>query len=520
MGKWIPMSDPRQDVGTERATAPPTLDRIHDVIVVGGGPSGATLAWALARQGVDVAVIERARFPRDKVCGDFIEPGGLRILKAMDALEDIEGGRALKITGSQVFIGFHRAYRGDIPYYQDHHGLPPYGAVLPRSVLDSRLLDRARAASAHVAEGCRVEAVRREGGLMLLDVRGPAGDVTLRARLVAGADGTESTVARSQGLWRNDRRHIAISQRGYVDGVEAPATAGDGGEATLWFDEDVFPGYGWMFPMTGGRANVGVGVLSEACHRHDLSVPRTFGDFLEKLKLRHPGCAGALLSGRVVGGVVKTYGGAGPNHFDGGVLIGDAGSFADPMTGEGVTQGMESGLIAALTLKEALEDGRFDAAYLSRFESDFRSYFDPSMAWLDLCAALMRNRHMSAFWLRAGVHGFERADADRDFARVAGSTFGGPAVQPLSILGQMAASLARHLIEGGAGAIADLISGRLDRSGALAADWDAWAKGWRASMAQDPVWHFAWLADVAARAARLSPDLWSGENPRLQGPPL
>jgi len=514
------MSDSWRNAGAEGATTPPIPDRIFDIIVVGGGPAGATLAWALARQGVDVAVIERARFPREKVCGDFIEPGGLRILKAMDALADLEAGRALTITASQVFIGFHRAYRGDIPYYQDHHGLPPHGAVLPRSVLDARLLDRARAASAHVAEGCSVEAVRRDGGLMHVDVRSPAGDVTLRARLTVGADGTESTVARSQGLWRNDRRHIAISQRGYVDGVAAPAATGDGGEATLWFDEDVFPGYGWMFPMAGGRANVGVGLLSEACHRHALSVPGAFRDFLEKLRLRHPGCADATLSGRAIGGVVKTYGGAGPNHFDGGVLIGDAGSFADPMTGEGVTQGMESALIAALTLKEALEDGRFDAAYLSRFESDFRSYFDPSMAWLDLCATLMRNWHLRAFWLRAGAHGFERAGVDRDFARVAGSTFGGPAVQPLSILGQMAASLARHLVEGGAGAIADLISGRPGRSGALAADWDAWAKGWRASMAQDPAWHFAWLAEVASRAAKLSPTLWTAENPRVQGPPL
>ena len=514
------MSDPRPDADFAGAAAAPVADRVYDVIVVGGGPSGATLAWALARQGVDVALVERARFPRDKVCGDFIEPGGLRILRAMDALEDIDSGAAEKITGSQVFIGFHRAYRGDIPYYQDTAGLPPFGAVLPRSVLDSRLLDRARAASAQVAEGWSVRGVRRQAGLMHVEAHGPAGDMTLRARLVVGADGTESTVARSQGLWRNDRRHIAISQRGYVDGVSAPAAAGDGGEATLWFDEDVFPGYGWMFPMGGGRANVGVGLLSEACHRHDLSVPSVFGDFIEKLKLRHKGCADAALSGRAVGGVVKTYGGAGPNHFDGGLLIGDAGAFADPMTGEGVTQGMESGLIAALTLREALEDGRFDAGYLSRFESDFRSYFDPSMAWLDLCAALMRNWHLRAFWLRAGVHGFARANEDRDFARVAGSTFGGPAVQPLSILGQMAASLARHLVEGGAAAIGDLISGRPGRSGALAADWDAWEKGWRASMAHDPAWHFAWLGDVAIRAARLSPSLWTAENPRVQGPPL
>ena len=493
---------------------------IHDVIVVGGGPAGATLAWALARQGVDVAVVERARFPRDKVCGDFIEPGGLRILAAMDALTDIDGGAARTITGAQVFIGFHRAYRGDIPYYEGTHGLPSHGAVLPRSALDATLLARAQSASARIAQGCSVVDVRREDGVMVVEAREGSGHRTLRGRLVVGADGGESIVARRQGLWRNDRRHIAIAQRGYVDGVDSPAIKGDGAEATLWFDEDLFPGYGWMFPMAGGRANVGVGLLSEASHRHGISIPRAFEDFLEKLKLRHGGCAGAVLSGRVVGGVVKTYGGAGPNHFDGGLLIGDAGGFADPMTGEGVTQGMESALIAALTLKEALEDGRFDAAYLSRFEGDFRSYFDPSMAWLDLCATLMRNWRLRAFWLRAGVHGFARAGDDPAFARVAGSTFGGPAIQPLAIVGQMAAGMARRLIEGGPAMIADLLSGRPDRSGDLAADWDAWTKGWRASLEEDPVWHQAWLADVVAAATRLSPVLLTTQNPRLQGPPL
>ena len=79
------------------------------------------------------------------------------------------------------------------------------------------------------------------------------------------------------------------------------------------------------------------------------------------------------------------------NHFDGGLLIGDAGSFVDPMTGEGITQGMESALIASRMVLDALEKGRFDAAFLSRFDRDFRSYFDPTMLYLTFCAVLMRN---------------------------------------------------------------------------------------------------------------------------------
>src|SRR5258708_14352476 len=214
---------------------------------------------------------------------------------------------------------------------------------------------------------------------MRVGVRSGQRDFTLRSRLVVGADGTESIVARSFGLGRTDRRYIGISQRGYVEGVSV-----ERGEAAICFDDDLFPGYGWMFPMAGGRANIGVGILSESCHRYGISVPKLFTAFVEKLRILHPGCGEMRVVGKPVGGVVKTYGGIGRNHTDGSVLIGDAGAFWDPMTGEGITPGMESALIAASTILESLEQGRFDAAFLSRFDPDFRRYFDPPILYLDL----------------------------------------------------------------------------------------------------------------------------------------
>ena len=201
-----------------------------------------------------------------------------------------------------------------------------------------------------------------------------------------------------------DRAHISIAQRAYVEGVSV-----QDGEATIWFDEDTVPGYGWMFPMSGGKANVGIGILSETCHRQGYSLPKAFAATIDRLKLRHPGCAKIKIISKPIGGVVKMYGGAGPNYFDGGVLIGDAGAFADPMTGEGITQGMESALIASSTLLKALELGRFDAAYLANFEREFRSYFDPSMLFLGFCAGAMRNWHFREFWMRSALRGCERA---------------------------------------------------------------------------------------------------------------
>ncbi len=486
---------------------------VFDVIVVGGGPAGSAMGWSLARRGVRVAILERAIFPREKVCGDFVEPAGLRILEAMGCIDALDAPSRLPITTNRVYFGPRLAYRGEIPYYEGGHGLPAHGYIVPRDQLDTVLLERARAASATVLQGCAALDVRRDGETMAVDARDATRDFTLRARLVIGADGVESTVAKSAGLRRTDRRHIGISQRAYVEGLDV-----EGGEATIWFDEDQVPGYGWMFPMPGGRANVGVGMLSESCHRFDLSVPRAFAESIQRLRIRHPGCANARLASRPIGGVVKMYGGIDRNHFDGGLLIGDAGSFVDPMTGEGITQGMESALIASQTVLDALEKGRFDAAFLSRFDRDFRSYFDPPMLYLSLCAVMMRNWHFREFWWRSTLRGFEKAQSDPDFARVAGSAFGGLNLQPQAIVGQIWSSIFAHLAQGGVQAIGDLVSGRGFRAGGLAGDVEAWQRAWTASLKDDAAWHFSWLADVAKTLGRVLPSLMSTDNARVRGP--
>ena len=505
---------------TAAAAAPVSGSDLYDVIVVGGGPAGSAMAWSLAKRGVRVAVIEREVFPREKVCGDYLEPGGLRILAAMGCLGGVDDTFKTPIHSIQAFIGFRRVFQAGIPYYENGHGLPATGCIVPRDVLDTRMLDCARAASATVYEGCSATDVRRDDDLVHVDVRGATNGFTLRSRLIVGADGAYSTVARKVGLSGagaepRDRRQMAISQRAYVENVDAAA-----GEATAWFDEDLAPGYGWLFPMSGGRANVGVGILGEACHRHGLSVPKAFNAFVDKLRIRLPSCAKMRVASKPLGGVVRTYGGIDRNHFDGGLLVGDAGSFADPMTAEGITQGMESALIGALTMVEALEDGRFDATYLALFDEDFRSYFDPSMAYLDFCATLMRNWRLRQFWLRASLRGFERANADPAFARVAGSTFGGPDLQPLPALGQVFANLAEVLGAEGLGAINDLLGGRGAVRGRLIGDFAALREGLNRSLSDDPAWHFSWIADVARKAARLGPTLFSNANPRVEGPPL
>lgn len=493
--------------------APATSTRPVDVIVAGGGPAGSTLAWALARRGVDVLVLERTRFPREKVCGDYVEPRGLRVLRRMGCLAELEARGPLPISRSATFVEWECRWAGEIPFYDGADGLPPHGYIVPRDELDDAMLVAAAGAGATVHQETAVTAV--EAGSAGVEVEAKRGGRTVRyrGRLVAGADGANSVVGKPYGLPVDDPRHTAVAQRAYA------TVDGDVGEAVFFFHERLFPGYGWLFPLAGGRVNLGVGILSETRRRLGAHVPELFAEFVEELRRSHPRCAGLELCAPPIGGIVRTYGAVGRNRFDGGVLVGDAGSFVDPMTGEGITPAMESALLAAPVLAAALESGRTDAEGLAAYETAFRAYFDPAMRFLDLCAALLRNRQLARPWLGALARGCELAQADPAFARTAGGYFGGLDVRPFGILGRMWVRMVEDLALAWPRLVTGVAAGRL-REGTTVTDLVEWQAAWTRSLLADPLWHARWSLDVQRKSlGLLAAARDAGEDPRLAGVP-
>lgn len=486
-------------------------ERRADVIVIGGGPAGSTLAWRLARDGARVVLLERARFPREKVCGDYVEPRGLAILRGMGCLETLEARAPLPITHSSTYVEGAARYRGPIPFYGRDERTPPHGYIIPREDLDAVMLDAAEAAGATVHQQTGGSGVHVDRSGVEVEARRDGRTVRYRAALVAGADGVNSVVAAAADILTDDERHVAVARRAYATGMDA-----DVGEAMFWFDRSLFPGYGWVFPMSGGRVNIGIGILAETRRRQDVAIPALFEAFVERLRASGPPYERLELRSTPIGGIVKTYGGAGPRYLERGVLIGDAGSFVDPMTGEGITPAMESALLAAPILLDALHSGSFGAERLAAYDVDARAYFDPSMRFLAACATTLRNPHLAGPWLDALARGCELAQADPGFAREASAYFGGQDLRPSRVLTAMAAAVLRDLILAWPRAMSPM-AGR--SGGTSLTDLVAWQSAWARSLLADPVWHLRWAMEVQRQWVGLVANgVASGGDPRAMGP--
>jgi menaquinone-9 beta-reductase len=345
-----------------------------EVIIAGAGPAGTSTAFFLARAGVDVLLLDRARFPRDKPCSEYLSPQGSRLLEAMGALGAVEAAGAARLEGMIVrapsgarIVGRFRAVRGYVPWQ-------PHGLALRRRVLDALLLERARAAGARVVEGARVADLERDGAGRVVGVRGTDAEGThrsWRAPLVVGADGLRSVVARRLGLAHTARWPRRVALVTHYRGVEGLGLSGE-----MHVEAD---GYVGVARVDAGLANVAV-VVPAARARAMAGDPAAF---LERWIAARPHLAPRFAGAERVGPVraVGPFAAhARSGWAPGAALVGDAADFFDPFTGEGMYAALRGGELLADYAREAAR-GSPHAADAALAEYDRRRRREFSGKW-------------------------------------------------------------------------------------------------------------------------------------------
>jgi menaquinone-9 beta-reductase len=381
-----------------------------DVIVVGGGPAGAAAAARLAGQGLSTVLVDRASFPRDKVCGDFVGP------MALAELDDLglAGLAAFSATSMMSDIALHVDADPPAPLRVPQvPGIPGYGRVIPRLQLDAWIQDAARQAGATILDGRKAEAVEQAPDAITVRGDGPEGPWQLRGRLLLGADGSNSIVARTLrgGVPPSADRMLAV--RAYFDDVDGPENLGD-----VWFRGDTFPGYHWLFPTAGGSANVGVGMLTatypptgSSRNLRDMLLRLIAEDATAKRRLR-----GARMRGRVLGHPLTTYNPRLPLVGDRIMLLGDAAGLINPLNGEGIQYALHSARWAADVAAARLASDRLEAAALAGYQALVRQHLQADMAMSRLVVQLFRNSNLNSVWLGALRSIAARAQTDAQYA--------------------------------------------------------------------------------------------------------
>lgn len=318
-----------------------------DVIVVGGGPAGAATAWALATNGIETLVVDRARFPRAKPCAEYLSPQATRMVHEMGALAELERDGVAKLAGMRLFSRSGVSFEGRFVGEHGFHAYADHGLAVRRERLDLALLNRARAAGAMVLEESVVQDIVRDAAGRACGVVVRRGEVVdeMRSNFVVGADGLRSVVARRLGLARRFRwpeRFAFVSHYRGIEGI------GDCGEMHL-FDGEYC-----------GLADVGDGVTNVAIVLPSSAARGASGDpdaFFESWLAAHPTLARRFTRAERVSPVLTTGPFAARSHAAfaaGAALVGDAADFYDPFTGEGIYAALRGGELLAPYLIESL----------------------------------------------------------------------------------------------------------------------------------------------------------------------
>lgn len=327
-------------------------DREYDVIVVGAGPGGATTATILAQKGYDVLLLDRATFPRDKICGDAVPTGAIRTLTRLGMGEKIQTavdrGEFYPLTHMRLVSPKGKKLVAEFKDEED--GLTSY--VAPRMFFDAVIKQQAVESGAEFLQAAAKEPIVENGSVKGVYAQANGHVEAFRSKMVVGADGVTSVITRA--LRPKDDQHIdhhrAVALRAYLKGIEIYPH-----EVEFYLYDDILPGYAWIFPTAEDTVNIGLGMRLDYFRANKKKLKNLLQQFLDmpdiKQRLKPGYELNDVATWQLNFGSQKHL----QHTYNGAVLVGDAAGLINPLTGGGIHNSIISGELASETIDAALQ---------------------------------------------------------------------------------------------------------------------------------------------------------------------
>lgn len=373
---------------TQERTAPAVVE--SDVIVVGAGPGGSTTAKWLADRGLNVSLLEKSAFPRDKVCGDGLTPRATKQLIRLGVDISEEAGWVHNI-GLRTYAGREEPFEFLWPELAQY---PNYGLTRRRGDFDEMLARLAVDSGANLYENTNAsEPIIDPRTDRIVGVRAKNG-AEFRAPIVVAADGNSSRLALAMGLEKNKLRPMGVAARAYFT---SPVGDSDFIESCLelWDGEpgrsNLLPGYAWMFPLGNGVINVGLGTVSSTATSQKMNVREQLKTWLRGNTPEQWGITPENMVGTIGSAALPMSFNRKPAYTRGLVLVGDAAGMVSPFNGEGIPYAMEAAEMAADAIADAHGRGfgssgaeKALGGYRTRLEAEWGGYYRLGQVFVSL----------------------------------------------------------------------------------------------------------------------------------------
>jgi geranylgeranyl reductase family protein len=346
------------------------LNYTTEILIIGAGPGGVATALQLAKQNISCIIVDKANFPRNKICGDALSGKVVEVLKKIDVtlLNDFQLQPIQLGSWGVSFVAPNNKVL-EVPFKQnfDIHNQQPPGYISKRIHFDNFLFNVLKKFPDYIQ-------VLENTDLTIFDktdsgykATSKDGAIIIDAKLVIAADGAQSRFARYTGDVKVEPKHYCAGVRAYYKNVSGMHNANF---IELHFIKDLLPGYFWIFPLPNGEVNIGVGIRSDKISKHKLNLKNILNTIIQQ----HPEISKRFVNAEMVDDV-KGFGlplGSKKRSISGDnyLLIGDAASLIDPFTGEGIGNAMMSGLFAANHAMQCLQKNNFSCSFNKQYDND------------------------------------------------------------------------------------------------------------------------------------------------------